>query len=100
MRIRKTVRAPLWWLLATFAAGGLSVGPVWAEAKKPASSSNGKYTDKDGNPTYNVTDGGKKVDWYTYSGFRHYHADCHTCHGPDGMGSTYAPVTWMICTST
>lgn len=64
---------------------------VHAEAKKPASSKNGKYTDKDGNPTYNITDGGKKADWYTYSGYRHYHADCHTCHGPDGMGSTYAP---------
>jgi methanol metabolism-related c-type cytochrome len=31
------------------------------------------------------------VDWYTYSGFRRYHSDCHVCHGPDGEGSTYAP---------
>jgi methanol metabolism-related c-type cytochrome len=31
------------------------------------------------------------VDWYTYSGYRRYHSDCHVCHGPDGMGSTYAP---------
>lgn len=32
-----------------------------------------------------------KVDWYTYSGFRRYHAECHTCHGPDGLGSSFAP---------
>ena len=31
------------------------------------------------------------MDWYTYSGFRRYHSDCHVCHGPDGEGSTYAP---------
>ena len=24
---------------------------------------------------YKITDG--KVDWYTFSGFRRYHADCH-----------------------
>ena len=50
----------------------------------------GKYFDKEGNPTYKVQADGT-VDWYTYSGFRRYHSDCHVCHGPDGMGSTYAP---------
>ena len=50
----------------------------------------GKYHDQQGNPTYRVQDDGT-VDWYTYSGFRRYHSDCHTCHGPDGEGSTYAP---------
>ena len=50
----------------------------------------GKYFDKDEVPTYNVQKDGA-VDWYTYSGFRRYHADCHVCHGPDGLGSTYAP---------
>ena len=52
----------------------------------------GKYLDKDGHPTFHITNDGKKVDWYTYSGYRRYHAECHVCHGPDGMGSTYAPV--------
>ncbi len=51
---------------------------------------NGKYYDKDGNPTYKVAAEGT-VDWYTYSGYRRYHSDCHVCHGPDGEGSTYAP---------
>ncbi|GJD56896.1 c-type cytochrome, methanol metabolism-related [Methylobacterium dankookense] len=51
----------------------------------------GKYFDAEGHPTFHVTDQGKKVDWYAYSGYRRYHAECHVCHGPDGMGSTYAP---------
>jgi methanol metabolism-related c-type cytochrome len=50
----------------------------------------GKYLDKDGNPTFKVGADGT-VDWYTYSGFRRYHSECHVCHGPDGEGSTYAP---------
>src|SRR3546814_11733943 len=32
-----------------------------------------------------------KVDWYTYSGYRRYHSECHTCHGPDGLGSSFGP---------
>ncbi len=32
-----------------------------------------------------------KVDYGTYNGFRRYHSFCHVCHGPDAMGSTYAP---------
>jgi len=51
----------------------------------------GKNFDADGNPTYKVAPDGT-VDWYTYSGYRRYHSECHVCHGPDGMGSSYAPV--------
>jgi methanol metabolism-related c-type cytochrome len=50
----------------------------------------GKYFDKEGNPTYKVGSDGT-VDWYTYSGFRRYHSDCHVCHGPDAEGSSFAP---------
>ena len=50
----------------------------------------GKYFDKDGNPTYKIGADGM-VDWYTYSGFRRYNAECLRCHGPDGSGSSYAP---------
>ena len=53
-------------------------------------SEDGKYMDKNGNPTYKVAPDGT-VDWYTYSGYRRYHSECHVCHGPDGMGSSYAP---------
>jgi methanol metabolism-related c-type cytochrome len=57
---------------------------------KAVKEENGKYFDKDGTPTYNVKSDGT-VDWYTYSGFRRYHSECHVCHGPEGEGSTYAP---------
>jgi len=50
----------------------------------------GKYYDKQGNVTYKVQSDGT-VDWFTYSGYRRYHSDCHVCHGPDGEGSSYAP---------
>ena len=46
--------------------------------------------DADGNPTFKIEPDGT-VDWYIYSGYRRYHADCHVCHGPDGEGSSYAP---------
>ena len=54
----------------------------------------GKYYDKEGNPTFKVQSDGT-VDWFTYSGFRRYHSDCHVCHGPDGEGSSYAPALSM-----
>jgi methanol metabolism-related c-type cytochrome len=38
---------------------------------------------------YSIVDG--KVDQGTYNGWRRYHSSCHTCHGPDGLGSSYAP---------
>lgn len=38
---------------------------------------------------YIIKDG--KVDYGTYNGYRRYHSYCHTCHGPDAMGSSYAP---------
>ena len=38
---------------------------------------------------YVIKDG--KVDFGVYNGYRRYHSSCHTCHGPDGLGSTYAP---------
>ncbi len=50
----------------------------------------GKWADKNGNPTFVVGKDGK-VDWYTYIGFLRYSANCLQCHGPDGLGSTYAP---------
>ena len=50
----------------------------------------GKWETADGTPTFNIGPDGT-VDWYTYSGFRRYHSECHVCHGPDGEGSTYAP---------
>ena len=82
-----------------FAAFGFQVVgaslPAFAEFTppgdpKPVKEEDGKYFDASGAPTYNVKPDGT-VDWFTYSGYRRYHAECHVCHGPDGMGSTYAP---------
>ena len=54
------------------------------------SDDDGKWSDKDSNPTYKIGPDGK-VDYYTYVGFVRYSANCLQCHGPDGLGSTYAP---------
>jgi methanol metabolism-related c-type cytochrome len=67
---------------AAFADDGVDPAAVKSE--------DGKYLDKEGNPTFKVAPDGT-VDWYTYSGYRRYHSECHVCHGPDGEGSTYAP---------
>ncbi len=39
---------------------------------------------------YKVSEDGV-VDWYTFSGFRRFNAECFVCHGPDGVGSSFAP---------
>jgi methanol metabolism-related c-type cytochrome len=60
------------------------------EKAAAVSDEDGKYLDADGNPTFKIQADGT-VDWYTFSGYRRYHSDCHVCHGPDGVGSSYAP---------
>lgn len=80
---------------AAVAALGLvcAVGSAQADGSgdpKSVKSEDGKHFDAEGIPTYSVKADGT-VDWYTYSGYRRYHSECHVCHGPDGEGSTYAP---------
>ncbi len=50
----------------------------------------GKWIDKNDAPTFKIEPDGS-VDWYTYVGFTRYSSECLRCHGPDGMGSSYAP---------
>jgi methanol metabolism-related c-type cytochrome len=64
--------------------------PASAQSGQEKQEKDGKWTTADGSPTYNITADGT-VDWYTFSGFRRYHSECHVCHGPEGEGSTYAP---------
>src|SRR3954464_7577766 len=71
------------------ASGGIAFAQQAADPTA-VKSEDGKYFDKEGTPTFKVAADGT-VDWYTYSGYRRYHSECHVCHGPDGMGSTYAP---------
>ncbi len=75
--------------LAFVAALGL-LSSLQAAAQTAKTEKDGKWETADGTPTYNITSDGT-VDWYTFSGFRRYHSECHVCHGPDGEGSTYAP---------
>ena len=92
---------------AALALGGLSA-PVFAQDAQPgpkmveidgcktqegAKDVDGKWMLPDGSPTFRVCkkNGTLVTDWYTYNGFRRYHAECHVCHGPNGLGSTYAP---------
>ncbi len=73
--------------------GVLPTSPARADASGDPTAvgqEEGKYVDKEGNPTYKIDQDGK-VDFYTYAGFVRYSANCMQCHGPDGLGSTYAP---------
>lgn len=65
----------------------------------------GRYRDEEGNPTFYVhkekmegRDGKERDydvwDWATYVGNRTYHAECHVCHGPNALGSSYAPALY------
>jgi methanol metabolism-related c-type cytochrome len=79
---------------------GLAFALIWsapfgARADPPGdptatTNEEGMWRDKIGDPTFKIGADGT-VDWYTYSGFRRYHSECHVCHGPDGEGSSYAP---------
>ena len=72
----------------------LAFTTVAVRAEPPASSAavtqqDGKWADKAGNPTYHIDAG--KLDYYTFAGYIRYTANCMQCHGPDGLGSSYAP---------
>jgi len=88
--VQRVVRAAA--ALAFVVAVSVSAYAVTDGSGDPTAVKNddGKWTDKDGNPTFKV-DADGTVDWYTYSGFIRYSSECLRCHGPDGMGSSYAP---------
>ena len=48
----------------------------------------GAYADE--KTPYTIDEKGH-VDKGTYNGYRRYASTCHVCHGPDGLGSTFAP---------
>ncbi len=61
---------------ATLIGAGAWLAPPSRAAEEPK-----PYTVKDGN----------KVDEATYKGYLYYGDLCMRCHGPDGLGSSYAP---------
>ena len=89
MSIRNAVSVLALVLLA-LAGPGLAQADDSKEKAAAVKDEDGKYYDAEGTPTFKIQDDGT-VDWYTFSGYRRYHSDCHVCHGPDGVGSSYAP---------
>ena len=67
-------------LLALLAIG-LVAGEASVAAGPDSSAAQGKL--------YRVVDG--KVDKRTYNGYRRYNSICIHCHGPDGIGGSFAP---------
>jgi mono/diheme cytochrome c family protein len=63
------------WLIAAIAATSIAVTAQATDA---------------GPKPYKVV-GGNKVDMNTYKGYLYYGDLCMRCHGPDGLGSSYAP---------
>jgi methanol metabolism-related c-type cytochrome len=82
-------------------AGALALGvfmsfATFAQAEPPGDpkavkQTDGKSFDAKGDPTYNVKPDGA-VDFYSFSGYRRYQDLCSVCHGPNGDGSSFAPV--------
>jgi methanol metabolism-related c-type cytochrome len=64
--------------------------PAGVDDVAAAYEEDGKSFTADDVPTFNVAEDGT-VDWYTFSGFRRFNAECSVCHGPDGQGSSFAP---------
>jgi len=67
-------------LLALLIAG-LLVGDASLAAGPDSGAAQGKL--------YRVVDG--KADKRTYNGYRRYNSICIHCHGPDGIGGSFAP---------
>jgi len=81
MPIRKTAALPFLSVVL------LVSGAVPAIAADAQGDCNGfKFTPE---KPYCIAD--EKVDFGTYNVFRRYHSECHQCHGPAGLGSSYAP---------
>ncbi len=61
-------------IAAATTSGGMAFSPTNAEEAKAAPPS--------AQPV---------VSWSEFSGYKRYHANCSVCHGPDGLGGTFAP---------
>lgn len=72
---------------------GSKVDPATQEGKSHGDGAKWQDTRwvlESGEPTYRISADGT-IDWSTYEGFKRYHSECHVCHGPNGLGSTFAP---------
>ena len=67
--------SPLFALTGLACAIGAGFGPALAQPAKPAAPAAAAAP-----PT-----------WAEFSGYKRYDANCALCHGPDGLGGTFAP---------
>ncbi len=78
-------------VIGALVAAGAAVGANNSDSSEAVKQQpDGMWTDKAGTPTFKIDKGGA-VDPFTYVGFVQYSANCLQCHGPDGLGSSYAP---------
>ncbi|SDM25710.1 Cytochrome C oxidase, cbb3-type, subunit III [Franzmannia pantelleriensis] len=85
---RQTSRFATPSLVAALMAAGLSISTL-ALAGGDNDKENGDTVDTSAAGEYLVEDG--KVDPDTYDGYIAYTRSCQACHGPDGLGSSFAP---------
>jgi methanol metabolism-related c-type cytochrome len=88
--VQRLLRVAACIAVATFVSVGAYAVTDGSGDPTAVKSDDGKWIDKDGNPTFKIQPDGT-VDWYTNVGFLRYSSECLRCHGPDGMGSSYAP---------
>src|SRR3546814_3755425 len=72
-------------LLAALAGGLVVLG---SHVSSPRAQDTGEAADE--TKPYSIAEDGT-VDWPIYNGYRRYNSICYTCHGPDGLGSSFAP---------
>lgn len=86
----RTANSLRWFLTASAILVASAAHSDGAGNPRPSTSIDSEYFDRQGNPTYKIEKNGA-VDWYTYIGYTMYGANCLQCHGPDALGSSYAP---------
>lgn len=65
----------------------ITLGGIAASSAQDSAAAN---TDDAADKPYHIEADGT-TDWPVFNGYRRYHAICHTCHGPAGLGSSFAP---------
>ncbi len=72
--------------LTAFSVAGVALAVIFVIGQPASGATDSAPSAK----PYTVKDG-DKVDMNTYKGFLYYGDACMRCHGPDGLGSSYAP---------
>jgi methanol metabolism-related c-type cytochrome len=82
--------APTATAAAAPAAGGVMSIDSKENGTEATPGEEGKFVDSAGNPIYSKSEDGT-FDYATWRGYKKYSANCFQCHGPDGLGSSFAP---------